>query len=124
MDSFPLDFTPDKIFPKPSADPHLAEIRKYIYDTLKTATTRFGLQQVYINLRSNRRDPGMTFRYISKLDEELSNLGFHITYHMEKTIPGVNGSLGMTTNIIVKFEDIDPFGTMPLNMIIGPKNNE
>ena len=51
----------------------------------------------------------MTFRYLTIIDQELSDLKFIVEYEM--------------SGKRIKFEEIDPFGKMPDVMLIGSKND-
>jgi hypothetical protein len=51
----------------------------------------------------------MNFRYLTIIDQELTNLNFIVEYEM--------------SGKRIKFKEIDPFGKMPDSMIIGSKND-
>ena len=119
MDSFPCDFNADQIFPLPSKNPELANIRQCIVACVKRGPTMSTMkdgnvislkQAVRIEYQTLYR-LGMTFRHLTIIDQELINLGFIVQYEIYQPYKKI------------VFEEIDPFGRMPDAIIIGSKND-
>ena len=116
MNFFPLDFNADTMFPSHPYNPELENIRYYIVECVKgggrSITTVRGIT---INAKNTVRidvtwlQLGMTFRNLTIIYQELTDLKFIVEYEMS----------GKT----IKFEEIDPFGKMPNVMLIGSKND-
>ena len=119
MDSFPPDFNADRMFPPESNNPELGQIRRVIVEYVTGASSTLTyVQGITINAKNTVRinyqtliQHGMNFRYLTIIDQELSDLKFIVEYEM-------SGSEKR-----IKFEEIDPFGKMPDVMLIGSKND-
>lgn len=122
MDSFPAEFNAEKFFPAQPINLELSQIRQLIVARVNATVDWIGrsLQNHAKIYWSEFSDGGsvnmgvniMNFRYLTIMDQELTARNFSVKYEIVTTCGGFD---------TVTYEQLDPFGTMPFAIVIGPK---
>lgn len=118
MEQFPAEFNPEKIFPLPSKNPELANLRSAIVATARNGTNIGINGQLYKQpCRVHFDRIPVTYRNLMTIHQELSERGFIIHYELQ-----INIGFSCTTKK-VSFSEIDPYGNMPVSLILGSKSD-
>lgn len=114
MEKFPVEFNPEKIFPLPSKNPELANLRREIVAGIRNTgfTNINGMN--YVNPCRFHFNRPVTYRNLMTIHQELSERGFIMNY--ELSVGDVHSSI---TTKKVSFSEIDPYGNMPTSLILG-----
>lgn len=118
MEKFPAEFNPEKIFPLPSKNPELANLRREIVAGIRNTGCTNINGMFYVNPYRIHLYRPVTYRNLMTIHQELSERGFIIHYELNMGDPH---SIMATKK--VSFSEIDPYGNIPTALILGSKTD-